>query len=263
MTARDRLHEIAPGVYWLELGRGLRAANVYMVRSEPSWALIDAGWPRDAAAIRRAAATLFGHDVRPASILLSHFHPDHAGAVPELAMLWDLPAWVHPGELGLARGDAHAVRHYAGPLDRYAILPALRLMGARRMEALLARSGLGSVARPLDPNAGVPGLPDWDVVHTPGHTPGHVAFVRRGDRVAVTGDAVLTVDLNSLRGILLQRPRIGDAPWYTTWDRRLARASAARIARLRPSVVAGGHGAPMTGRLAEARLREYLARSSA
>ena len=28
---------------------------------------------------------------------------------------------------------------------------------------------------PIDPNAGVPGLPDWQIIPTPGHTPGHLA----------------------------------------------------------------------------------------
>ncbi len=42
--------------------------------------------------------------------------------------------------------------------------------------------------------AELPGLPDWEAVPTPGHTPGHVAFFRRSDRVLITGDALVTVD---------------------------------------------------------------------
>ena len=55
------LREIAPGVHWLPLGKGLRASNVYLVRSGSSWSLIDAGWAKDAAAIRRAAETAVRH----------------------------------------------------------------------------------------------------------------------------------------------------------------------------------------------------------
>ena len=173
------LREIAPGVHWLPLGKGLRASNVYFVRSDSSWSLIDGGWARDAPAIRLAAESLFGRGTPPASILLTHDHPDHAGAVRELAQLWHLPTWVHPRELPLALGDAQALHDYAGPLDRWVILPSMRLMGRRRMEATLSRGSLKGVVRAFDPTDGPPGLAGWEALPTPGHTPGHVAFSER------------------------------------------------------------------------------------
>ncbi len=35
--------EIAPDVYYMEVGRGITRANVYFIRSGNSWVLIDAG----------------------------------------------------------------------------------------------------------------------------------------------------------------------------------------------------------------------------
>jgi glyoxylase-like metal-dependent hydrolase (beta-lactamase superfamily II) len=252
------LREIAPGVHWLPLGKGLRASNVYFVRSGSSWSLVDAGWAKDAPAIRRAAESLFGRDTPPASILLTHDHPDHAGAVRELSQLWDLPAWVHPQELPLALGDAQAIHRYAGPLDRWVILPAMRLMGRRRMEAMLSQGSLQGHVRAFDPAAGPPGLTGWEALSTPGHTPGHVAFIRTDDRVAITGDALVTVDLNSLRGILRGEQGVSGPPWYTSWNWPAAKASAAAVAELAPSVIAGGHGVPMTGQAAREGLRGFL-----
>jgi hypothetical protein len=57
----------------------------------------------------------------------------------------------------------------------------------------------------------------------------------------------VTLRVNSLAGLILQRPGLSGPPWYTTWDRQAARQSLVRLARLRPAVVAGGHGEPMTG----------------
>lgn len=256
------LREIAPGVFWLPLGKGLRASNVYFVRSDSSWSLVDAGWAKDAAAIRRTAESLFGKNTPPRSILLTHDHPDHAGAIRELAQLWDLQAWVHPRELPLALGDVQAIHGYAGPLDRWAILPAMRLMGSRRMEAALSRASLKGVVRAFDPEAGPPGLTGWEALSTPGHTPGHVAFIRREDRVAITGDALVTVDLNSWRGILLSEQRVAGPPRYTSWSWPVAVASAAALARLAPRVIAGGHGVPMTGFAASEGLRGFLERTA-
>ncbi len=60
-------------------------------------------------------------------------------------------------------------------------------------------------AEPYRPDVGVPGLPDWQVIPTPGHTPGHLAPFREADRTLIAGDAVLTVDLNSLGDALSQK----------------------------------------------------------
>lgn len=123
----------------------------------------------------------------------------------------------------------------------------MRAMGRRRREAVLARLSLGAVARTFEIGAGVPGLPGWECVPTPGHTPGHVSCFRPSDRVLITGDALVTLKVNSWDGLLLQRPGLSGPPWYTTWSTRAARESIERLARLEPAVLAGGHGRPMTG----------------
>lgn len=178
---------------------------MYFVRCGSSWALVDAGWAKDAAVISTAAASLFGAGTGPASILLTHAYPDHAGAAGELARRWDCAVWMHPDELPLATGDFCAITASAGPLDAWIVLPVLRAVGRRRREALPARVSLSDVARAFEPGAGVPGLAGWECIPTPGHTPGHVSFLRTSDRVLISGDAIVTLLLNSLSGLLLQR----------------------------------------------------------
>ncbi|MGX7728779.1 MBL fold metallo-hydrolase [Rhodococcus sp. 2H158] len=235
--------EVAAGVYRLETGRGLTEANVYLVRSGAAWVLVDTAWPKRAAMIRAAAEELFGADTRPAAILLTHFHPDHSGSARELARLWRLPVHVHPDELPFARGGYDPA--FAHPLDRWVVAPLLRLVPRRTLRALQERDSLEGAAVAFDPAAGVPGLPDWECVPTPGHTPGHLALFRRSDRVALTGDAVLTVNVNSLPDLLRRRRGMFGPPRLTTWNRALARESMTRIARLAPRVVASGHGRPL------------------
>ena len=239
--------EIASGVFFLEVGRGFMRSNVYFVQSGSSWVLIDAASAHCAPAIRAGAASVFGVDSAPSAILLTHSHPDHDGSARELATSWRCPVYAHPDELPIACGDIAAIERSASPLDRRLILPCLRLLGERRMQALVERSSLEGVIRPLDPHDSVPGLPDWELILTPGHTPGHVAFFRPLDRVLITGDALVTRNLNSLPGALSARPQVAGPPWYTTWDWKLAKRSAVSLAGLRPLVVAGGHGTPMSG----------------
>ena len=193
--------------------------------------------------IRRAAASLFGTGVPPRAIVLTHIHPDHSGSAGRLARGWGVPVFVHPAELPLAAGGI--VAGYANPVDRWVVGPMLRLLPPATRARLITAAALTDVVQPLDPEADVPGLPGWRCVATPGHTPGHVAFHRPADGLLLTGDAVLTVDVNSVGGVLRGRRTMAGPPRYTTWSWPAASASIATVARLRPRVLAPGHGEPV------------------
>jgi len=91
--------EIATGVHWLRTPH----ANVYLVRSRSSWALIDTGLPNRGRLIHDAAASLFGVE-RPAVILLTHFHEDHSGSALDLSRRWSVPIYVHRDDLPFVTG---------------------------------------------------------------------------------------------------------------------------------------------------------------
>jgi glyoxylase-like metal-dependent hydrolase (beta-lactamase superfamily II) len=242
----DVAWEIASGV--LCLGPwGRTQTNVYLVRSDAGWTLVDAGWERDATRIEATVAAVLGRAHHPGAIALTHCHPDHAGAAPALARAWGCPVLVHPLEIPIAHGDVEAMTRWAGPLDRWVVLPVLRAMGPRRRTAVLERSSLRGVAEALDPAAPVPGMDGWRCVLTPGHTPGHTSFQRLDDGVLISGDALVTLQVNSWAGMLLGRQGLTGPPWYTTWDRRMADASLRTIAERRPYVLAPGHGQPLRG----------------
>ena len=249
----SRYKEIASNVYCLEVGKGISRSNVYFVRSGSSWVLVDAASANCGQLIRKTAESLFGAGSRPFAILLTHDHPDHAGSALELARLRNCTVYVHPDELPLAtHGDLATVEKFANPLDRRVVLPLLHIMPRRRVEIMLAKSSLKEVVKAFAPNSSVPGLPDWKCIPAPGHTPGQVAFFRASDGVLITGDALVTVDLNSFFGFLLwsfrlNEQKISGPPWYSTWNKQIAKESVVELARLEPHVLATGHGTPMTG----------------
>lgn len=235
--------EVAPGVVLLTSGAGAFASNLYLVRSGQARVLVDAGWAGTAGSVQRAVERLLGPNEVPGAILLTHLHPDHSGAAGSLARNWDVPVYVHPEELPMAAGKYR--REFSMPLDRWIVDPFLHLLPARTRRRIEAGGDISDVIRPLPPGRDVPGLPGWAFVHTPGHTPGHVAFWRSSDRVLITGDAVLTVNLNSLPGLLLGRPSIAGPPRYTTWDWKKAMDSIQVLANLGPRILAPGHGRPL------------------
>jgi glyoxylase-like metal-dependent hydrolase (beta-lactamase superfamily II) len=231
-------------------------SNVYFVRSGSSWVLIDTASAHCERVIQEAAEIVFGPHTPPAAILLTHDHPDHAGSTLGLARTWGCWAYVHPEEWPLVSMDPSTylvtVKQYANPLDRYLILPLLHLTPPKRRASMLAQSSFIEVLRALDPCGDVPGLPDWQCIPTPGHTPGHVSFFHPVDRILISGDAVLSVQLNSFWGVLrwgLRRstPHLAGPPRYSTWRWQVAKRSIETLAQLEPRVLACGHGPVMTG----------------
>jgi glyoxylase-like metal-dependent hydrolase (beta-lactamase superfamily II) len=105
----------------------------------------------------------------------------------------------------------------------------------------------------------VPGLEDWEYVFTPGHSPGHVVFFRKRDRVLIAGDAVLTTPL---WGLLPSLRRVSRPPRLSCWNWRGTMTSIAALAFLKPVVLACGHGIPMAGAEVAGELRALSVRVS-
>jgi deazaflavin-dependent oxidoreductase (nitroreductase family) len=258
-TGRRRLEKIAPGVYRLSVGWTAAASNVYLVRAGSSWALVDAGWPGSAGAITAAAEVLLQAGSAPAVILLTHLHPDHSGAAGTLARSWQVHVHLHPADLPLAAGGYRP--EHGIPLDRWVVMPLTRLLPRRARARVEKAASISDVVRPLGPDGAVPGLAAWRWVPAPGHTRGSVAYLRPDDGVLLTGDAVTTVDLNSVTGWLTGRHRLAGPPRYTSWDWPAAVRSVRHLAALEPRVLGPGHGRPALTATADllARLERQLA----
>lgn len=250
-----RLERIAEDVYCLGPW-GWAHTCVHFVGNGSTWVLVDTGWAEDGPRIRQAWQAIAPPCVVPSAIVVTHAHPDHAGSVRELATAWGCPVYLHRDELPIAAGDFEAMHGYAGPLDRWVVLPIMRRLSPARRQRTLDRSSFADLVDCLDADGRIPHLPGWTWLHTPGHTPGHVSLHRPDDGVLLTGDAVITLDVTSPRGLLGRGTGAYGPPGLTTWDPQAATDSITRLADLEPRVLAGGHGVPLIGPVAAAALRQ-------
>jgi glyoxylase-like metal-dependent hydrolase (beta-lactamase superfamily II) len=216
--------------------------NVYLV-GEPQtaapWALVDAGLAMGAAPILDLAAQRFGRESRPAAIVLTHGHFDHVGALEPLLAVWDVPVYAHPLELPFLTGRAD----YPPPDATLGRGLVSRLSPASPERGI----DLGHRVQPLPSNGQVPGMPGWQWIHTPGHSPGHVSLFRDTDRSLIAGDAVTTTRQESVFSVALQKEELNGPPAFFTIDWEKARRSVETIAALQPTTVAAGHGHPLRG----------------
>lgn len=238
---------IAPDVGWLPIS----FANVFFIgRPGSKWILLDAGLPGWAGEILQAAEARFGAGSRPEGIVLTHGHLDHAGSAMALANLWDVPIYVHPLELPFLTGRSSyppadpTVGGATAFLSRF--LPTLR-------------RDLGGRLRELHQHK-VPGATNWEWIATPGHSPGHICLFRESDRILLTGDALISVDMDSWSGLLSAKSRLAGPPAPFTIDWDAARASLKVLAGLRPNVVGCGHGLPITDSNLAERLEKFALR---
>jgi glyoxylase-like metal-dependent hydrolase (beta-lactamase superfamily II) len=250
------LDDIANGV------RGLRIAfvNVFAVtHPNGSWSLIDAALPLSASHIRSWAEKYFS--APPNALILTHGHFDHVSAAKELAEGWNVPIYAHPLELPYLTGrEEYPKPNVDAGGGLMTVLSPLYPRGpidvGNRLIALVEESDEGNTPGRIKLQD-LPQLPGWQVIHTPGHTPGHVSFFRPSDRTLLVGDAFCTTKPESFfEAAIAQNPELHGPPSYFTSDWDAARNSVKVLANLEPRVVAPGHGKPISGSEVSLALRQ-------
>jgi glyoxylase-like metal-dependent hydrolase (beta-lactamase superfamily II) len=220
--------EVAPGI--TRLGNDI--VNFYLVEDGGGLTVVDAGVPGFRGQLDEVLAGR-----RVDAVILTHAHIDHVGVAEGLRQN-GAKVWIHAADAAMARDGVE--QKTEGNIGSY-----LRYRATWKLFAMAARSG--GIRRPkiaevtefgdgevLD----VPGHPL--VVHTPGHSNGHVAFLF-GDRgVLMAGDALCT--WNPLTG----RPGPQIMPRAFASSVSEAQASLSRIEGLDAGVVLPGHGDPWT-----------------
>jgi glyoxylase-like metal-dependent hydrolase (beta-lactamase superfamily II) len=127
-------------------------------------AVVDPGGDLD-----RVRAVMEGQGIELEKIFVTHGHIDHAGGVAELARLMRVPIeGPHPGDQFWIDALAEQGRMFG--------VPAAESFTPDRW------LGQGDVIRF--------GNVTMDVLHCPGHTPGHVVFHQPAARLAIVGDVL-------------------------------------------------------------------------
>jgi glyoxylase-like metal-dependent hydrolase (beta-lactamase superfamily II) len=205
--------------------------NCYLVRERDGLTLIDTGLPNTHDDILSTARTL-GAPIR--RILLTHAHMDHLGSVdalieklsPDIEFVSNarsLPLLQKPPDLSLQPGE-----------------PQTKIKGGvtgikSRPTRLVTENDL---------------IGSFRVIETPGHLPGHIAFLDERDGTLYAGDALVAKGYLTVTGFA---PWFFPLPNFGTWSKPTALASARKLLTYSIERFACGHGAIRDGGVATLR----------
>ncbi|BCM91463.1 putative metallo-hydrolase YflN [Abditibacteriota bacterium] len=238
------LQPVAPHVWRINI---FNFVNAYFVRNaEGEFVLIDTG-VRPALTQLKAAAAELGRP--PIAILLTHGHFDHAGCAGELARAWNVP--VYAGRLEKPFLTGAAAYPPGDPTVGGALAQVSRAIPPLKFD-------ISDVLEIYPQDGKLDVLKGWQVIETPGHSPGHISLWHEDDRILLAGDALCTADMDSVVGMTTLKPTQfarGGTPFVPDWKEM--KHSLGKLADLEPATVAAGHGHPMTGGSVPEQLRDF------
>jgi hydroxyacylglutathione hydrolase len=151
---------------WQQLPLGSIQTNCYIVENkEKNCLIIDPGGEA-----KKLTNLLNSRGLKPIAVLLTHAHFDHIGAVDEVRGAYKIPVYLHKQEEKWL-GDPM--------LNGSQFFPVIEAMRITPADHLLTKEGPMKI-----------GNFEFDIFHTPGHSPGSVSFYFEKDGFVISGDAL-------------------------------------------------------------------------
>jgi glyoxylase-like metal-dependent hydrolase (beta-lactamase superfamily II) len=225
-----RVIDLAPGVHAIGHGAGGHV-RAFLIDAGGELTLVDTLFEADAHLVLEAIRALGRTPSDLKRIGITHAHRSHLGGLAELKRASGATVYAHPWEADIVGGERRAQPVTLLPTQSLRLLPfqiGLRLN--------LPKHTPCPVDEPLEEGDALGPL---QVLHAPGHSPGHLAFHWPGRSFLIAGDAIATW------------PEL--CPGWTAFqlNRTQHAESLRRLAALDAHVVGVGHGNPLTENAAD------------
>lgn len=218
------MREIVKDIFHWDTG----TANVYLIKARHGLVIIDCSVKGTLFKLERV---LKNHNYRLQDIkqiLITHAHVDHVGGLAEIQAASGAEVWVHSLEAPIVQGEKPVPM-----VKKEALSLADRLIGSLIIAFVGKEQAAATVQRRLTDNEALDEIyPGLKLLHLPGHSPGHSGFWFENEKLLIGGDLMMHL-----------------TPWLTrplavfTPDMALNVQGIARVLRLKPQILALGHGA--------------------
>jgi len=190
--------EVAPGIHWLSmpLPFALDHINLWLAEDNDGWTIIDTGIGN---ADTRALWEKILGTKRVKRVIVTHYHPDHAGNAAWLCQRHGVELWMTQGEYL----TAHAVRTSSAGYTTDAVLSVFQKNGLDQQRA----SGMGgrtnryaalvpdfpfSYRRIIEGDEITIGSHKWRAMIGHGHAPEHLSLYSESLNTLIAGDMLLS-----------------------------------------------------------------------
>ncbi len=196
--------EIVPGIHQLKLPLPrpdvfLGYVNIYLVRGESGYLLVDTGWSTEEAfvALEEQLAEIGTKVGEISQIVVTHIHPDHSGLVGRLKQLCHAKFYLHHLEKDLIQPRYINMEPLLEQTNRWLQtngVPEAELPSLQKASVEMARRFV-TVALPdvtLSGDETIPtGFFTFKVLWSPGHSPGQICLYEPEKKLLFSGDHIL------------------------------------------------------------------------
>ncbi|HKB93908.1 MAG TPA: MBL fold metallo-hydrolase [Gaiellaceae bacterium] len=219
------MKELAPGVYSLGHGKGGHV-HAFLLDAGGELTLVDTLFEGDARLVLDALRRLGRKPGDLRRIAITHGHRSHLGGLAALKRETGATVYAHEWEADVVAGERRAQAVSILPRQSLKLLPFQLGLWLD-----LPRHASCPVDELLDEGDAVGPL---QVLHVPGHSPGHLGFWWPERRFLIAGDGIATW------------PSLCAGWRVFNLNHAQHRVSLARLAALDAAVVGVGHGEPIT-----------------
>ncbi len=190
--------EVAPGVHWLSmrLPFQLDHINLWLLEEENGWTVVDTGIGN---AETRALWEKILEKKHVTRVVVTHYHPDHAGNAAWLCQRYGAALWTTQGEYL----TAHAVRTSSAGYTADAVLSVFRKNGLEEERAARMRTPRNRYAelvpefplsyrRIIEGDEISIGTHRWRAIIGHGHAPEHLSLFCKALNTVIAGDMLLS-----------------------------------------------------------------------
>jgi glyoxylase-like metal-dependent hydrolase (beta-lactamase superfamily II) len=193
--------EVAPGIHWLSmpLPFQLDHINLWLLQDEDGWTVVDTGIGN--AATRALWDKIFSRFQNVKRVILTHYHPDHAGNAAWICERFGVEMWTTQGEYL----TAHAVRSSGAGYTSDAVLAVFKKNGLaeERIDGMAAIRGNNrysalvpefphSYRRIIEGDTVRIGGREWKAIIGHGHAPEHLSLFCAQLNTVIAGDMLLS-----------------------------------------------------------------------
>ena len=178
--------------------KGLPYVLPYLLKHGGDTVLVDCGWNTDSAyaALESGMQEHGSHPTEISKLVVTHVHPDHYGMAGRLKQLSSCEIVLHEKDAEFINGRYFAPRGLTGEMDTFmagnGVPPNTTQQLAQGSMAMLQN------VAPVPPDTEVKGGErikvgdfDFEIIWTPGHSPGHICLYEPNRKILLTGDHVL------------------------------------------------------------------------